>query len=567
MAFNYISFTSTINGAGPNGTLCYDGVNTLYGTCYGGGTNTFGTIYSVNLSLNSIKILHIFNGTDGGSPGGGLILIDNVLYGTCNQGISPAANGCIFSINTDGTGFKNFLNFGTLIGYPLGNLLLGSDNKLYGTTQQGNGGIYSIDKSLTTYSVVLSSHPIPSPYGVIEYNGKLYGACVTGGTNGTGSIYTVDKSGNNFQILYNFQAFASGFTNTFGGYPTNTSLLNVGNVFYLSTRIGGTNANGTIISINPDGSNLKLLHTFSAINGSGINIDGANPKTAFFSLNGTLYGTCTAGGYFSYGTIFSINLDGTNFTTLFSFNNSNGNSPNTPTLVSTQFSSTIINNTLYGPASLGGANSNSGTVFSLGLPSTIIPAPISNICFPEKTPVQTDQGIIAIEKLNQDYHTINGESIVAITKTITQDKYLVCFERNSLELNCPKKRTIMTRNHKIYYDGAMYEAHKFLTGFEGVKKIKYNGEILYNIVLETYSNVNINNLICETLHPENEIAKLYTENFDEEYKNKLIIRMNDSIEKKDFYTYKLLTANLGTKPYSSFTHLKNFAKRIRKDNS
>jgi hypothetical protein len=39
--------------------------------------------------------------------------------------------------------------------------------------------------------------------------------------------------------------------------------------------------------------------------------------------------------------------------------------------------------------------------------------------------------------------------------------------------------------------------------------------------------MSVNNLICETLHPENMIAKLYFGNFDNKNKNKLIKQIND----------------------------------------
>jgi ornithine carbamoyltransferase len=55
--------------------------------------------------------------------------------------------------------------------------------------------------------------------------------------------------------------------------------------------------------------------------------------------------------------------------------------------------------------------------------------------------------------------------------------------------------------------------------FENVKKVKYNGEILYNIVMKNYRKVSVNNMVCETLHPKNIIAKLYTSMF---YENKIM---------------------------------------------
>jgi hypothetical protein len=166
------------------------------------------------------------------------------------------------------------------------------------------------------------------------------------------------------------------------------------------------------------------------------------------------------------------------------------------------------------------------------------PIPISNVCFPASTPILTDQGIIPIEKIQPDFHTINNNTIVGITRTVTQDEYLVCFLKNALSSNIPSKKTIMSPDHKIWYNDNWVKAKKFINNFDGVTKIKYNGEILYNILLETHEQVIVNNLICETLHPENIVAKLYKSNLDEPYKNSLIIMMNDSILNEDSTTYK-----------------------------
>jgi hypothetical protein len=163
---------------------------------------------------------------------------------------------------------------------------------------------------------------------------------------------------------------------------------------------------------------------------------------------------------------------------------------------------------------------------------------ISNICFPAGTPIVTNQGIIPIEKINPNIHTINNNFIVGITRTITQDEYLVCFLKNALAPNIPSKKTIISKNHKIWFNDNWVESKTFINKFDGVNKIKYTGEILYNILLEIHDEVFVNNLICETLHPENIVAKLYTSNLEENYKNSLIIMMNDSILNEDSKTYK-----------------------------
>jgi hypothetical protein len=77
--------------------------------------------------------------------------------------------------------------------------------------------------------------------------------------------------------------------------------------------------------------------------------------------------------------------------------------------------------------------------------------PISNICFPSGTHITTNQGTIPIEKINKEIHTIRNKKIVGITQTITQDKYLVCFEKDSLGINLPSQKTIISKNHCIVY--------------------------------------------------------------------------------------------------------------------
>jgi hypothetical protein len=132
----------------------------------------------------------------------------------------------------------------------------------------------------------------------------------------------------------------------------------------------------------------------------------------------------------------------------------------------------------------------------------------SDICFPAGTPIKCDQGNIDIEKINTEIHTIDNKKIIGITKIICHDKFLVCFEKDSLGKNIPSQKTVMTRNHKVMYNGKMIKAEGLLR-LDNVYKVKYNGQILYNVLLENYDTMKINNIICETLHPENDIAKLY----------------------------------------------------------
>jgi hypothetical protein len=134
--------------------------------------------------------------------------------------------------------------------------------------------------------------------------------------------------------------------------------------------------------------------------------------------------------------------------------------------------------------------------------------PISDICFPAGTPVNCDQGIIAIDKINTEIHTIRGNKIIEVTKTVTQDDYLVCIDKDAFKLNVPSQRTIMTQSHEVFYNGCMIRSNDLLDKVENVYKVKYSGEILYNILLENHGFIKVNNLICETLEPNIYITKM-----------------------------------------------------------
>jgi hypothetical protein len=171
---------------------------------------------------------------------------------------------------------------------------------------------------------------------------------------------------------------------------------------------------------------------------------------------------------------------------------------------------------------------------------SIYPIVPSVICFPGNTPIKTDQGLINIDKINTDKNTIRGKKIVAITRTITDDKYLICFEKDSLGKNIPSERTLISQNHRIFYNGKLIKAKEFLNDDESVNKVKYTGEVLYNVLMEEHDKMIVNNLICETLHPDNGVAKVYNAfnklsleeqlEFAEEVSN-MLIKNNKTVSK------------------------------------
>lgn len=175
---------------------------------------------------------------------------------------------------------------------------------------------------------------------------------------------------------------------------------------------------------------------------------------------------------------------------------------------------------------------------------------ISNICFLKGTPITTNQGDIPIERIDPEIHTIRNKKVVLITKTITQDKHLICFEKNALGNNIPSQKTIISKNHMIFYKGQMTKAYEFIEIIDNVHKVhkvKYDGDILYNVLMEEYDKMMVNNIICETLNPDNFVAifnKILCKSTPEK-QSELIKIFNDKIIKDDIYGFnkKLPTNN------------------------
>ena len=166
------------------------------------------------------------------------------------------------------------------------------------------------------------------------------------------------------------------------------------------------------------------------------------------------------------------------------------------------------------------------------------------ICFPAGTKVTTDQGDIAIEKLIPKVHTIRGKKIVGITQSIPLQKHIISIEKDALAKNVPSVTTQISKEHKLFYKGKMVKARDLVEVCQGVTAIPYNGEILYNVLLKKYEKMMVNNLICETLDPENIVAKIYNRNFQPTEKSKICEKLNHIIRTNNIPEYKKLYASL-----------------------
>ena len=155
------------------------------------------------------------------------------------------------------------------------------------------------------------------------------------------------------------------------------------------------------------------------------------------------------------------------------------------------------------------------------------PPPVVPICFPAGTPVLTDQGNIPIELIDPNVHTIKKKPIVAITQSFMNEDTIVCIEKHSLGINIPNKRTYISNYHGIIYKNNLIPAKQLVGRLRGIYHVKYNNQILYNVLMEKHYIMNVNNMSVETLNPKNIVAKLYTNEHSPEEKTKLILEINE----------------------------------------
>ena len=133
---------------------------------------------------------------------------------------------------------------------------------------------------------------------------------------------------------------------------------------------------------------------------------------------------------------------------------------------------------------------------------------ISEICFTSDALVLTDQGYIQIDQIDINKHTIHNQRIVAVTKTINKSPYLICIKKSALGENVPSQDTTMSKDHMLYYKEGKINANRLEELETNVCKVENTKSILYNVLLESYANMTVNNMMVETLHPDNIIAKM-----------------------------------------------------------
>ena len=384
---------------------------------------------------------------------------------------------------------------------------------LHGLAFDNSGNLYvanfyngTISKITPDGTVSIFASGLKTPAGLaFDNSGNLYVSNLYGNT-----ISKITPSG----IV---TEFASGLNGSAGLAFDNSGNLYVAN-FY----------NGTISKITPDGT----VSTF-------VNIGLNGPWGLAFDNNGNLYVSAYSDGTISKITFTSDLSEWSTASTFASINNPQflafDNSGNLYTGTSDDKLFVISPSGVVQELTITGvvlddveglAFDNNGNLYAanwgdnniikiaLGVSSEII-------CFPANTPVTTDQGFVPIQELENGSYTINGNKVLGVVSSKSQSSIdMVLFKKNALGNNIPSQDTLMTRNHKVYYNNIPKEAISFTTTAFKVNKsqlkclpqnpkpkvIQYTEEV-YNVMLDAGHKMKVNNMIVETLDPSNKLYK------------------------------------------------------------
>jgi uncharacterized repeat protein (TIGR03803 family) len=310
------SFIGNGDGANPVAGLLQGSDGALYGTTSwdresGGIVTGSGTMFRINPDGSAFQVLrHFAGGSDGANPLYGTLIqaTNSLLYGTTmNGGVN--SQGTVFRISQDGSNYLVIKKFGGgSEGYgPYGGLIQASDGALYGTTANGGtnaqGTIFKLNLDGTGFTVL---HSFSGPDGAVAYagliqgqDGDLYGITEAGGAGGNGAIFKLNPDGTGYTVLKSLDVDS-------GVLPMGALIQGANGVLYGTTSFrGNTNVllgAGTMFQLNTDGSGFRVLKVFTQTG------EGHSPRAGLWQdLDGTLYGTAWGGGPGGLaGSIFSL---------------------------------------------------------------------------------------------------------------------------------------------------------------------------------------------------------------------------------------------------------------------
>ena len=307
------TFTGGADGAIPQAGLMVDSAGNLYGTTYEGGSG-YGVVFELSHGKKKAwdyNVLWTFSGgNDGGAPSGRLTMDANGnVYGTTTQG-GTGVVGTVFELSpANGSWSEKVLyNFtgNNDGGEPMGNVLLGSDGNIYGTTagygQYNYGVVYKLTASNGgwTQSVLhafkgSTDGEVPRDGLIQDGSGTLYGT-TAGFDDSYGNVFSLSTDGSNYNVLYNIPSCQSCYT---GNGPWQTVSMDSAGALYGTTYADGENNNGEVFKLTPGQNNqwtATVLYAFQG--GSQSNYPYSTVLIKKGKLFGTSYGNAGQAGFY-----------------------------------------------------------------------------------------------------------------------------------------------------------------------------------------------------------------------------------------------------------------------------
>lgn len=236
---------------------------------------------------------------------------------------------------------------------PSAGVFAGSDGNLYGTTSAGGSQNKGTAFKLTgpTFSPLTTLVNFTGTNGTNPVarlfqasDGNLYGATFLGGANNSGTLFKLQKT--TFTTLTNLW----NFNGANGANPAGRLISGSDGSLWGTTSAGGVNSKGTVFKIPLTGGVPTILVNFNGTN-------GATPLARLqLATDKNYYGTASAGGASNKGVAFKLTPAGA--ITSYSFSGANGQSPQSGLTEDAGF--------LYGTTFVGGA-SNKGSIFKVPL--------------------------------------------------------------------------------------------------------------------------------------------------------------------------------------------------------
>jgi uncharacterized repeat protein (TIGR03803 family) len=396
-----VSFNDTY-GANPKGNLIADTSGNLYGTTTIGGTSGDGEVFELPKGSNTITTRASFNYTNGDYAQGNLVLDSSGnLFGTTLYG-GANGDGTIFEV-AQGSGTITVLaSFDSSTGGNLTTLIEDPSGNFFGTTQSGgtagDGSIFELAKGSSTITTLASFNGTngSSPLGSLieDANGNLFGTTSTGGTGDGGTVFEVSKGSNTIRTLASFN-----YTN--GINPSAGLIEDASGNFFGTTSGGGANGDGAIFELAQGSSTITTLATFNGSN-------GIEPDAALIADSaGDFFGTTSAGGANSNGTVLELGKGSSTITTLASFNSANGANPQASVVQDTS-------GNLFGITESGGTYGG-GALFE------IVPSVGAQLAFTTAPQLLMPQvaATLTVQLKNQNGVTIAASADVMVTLSST----------------------------------------------------------------------------------------------------------------------------------------------------